>query len=155
VIPEVSIIVLTMHDELLYGERALRAGARGYIMKLAGGDRVVEGIRAIFQGRIALSPRMATRLLEEYSGAPADAGCAHLANLTDREFEILQLIGEAKSNREVAGHLHLSPKTVESHRVNLMRKLRVRTPAELLRFAIYQEGNNGRVQSGPESGMRR
>lgn len=134
--PEQPILVLSMHDELLYAGRALSAGARGYIMKHAGGDRVVEGIREIFQGRIAVSPEMATSLLEECYGKGSRAGSPALGCLSDREFEVLQLIGQAKSNREIAEWLHLSPKTVETHRLNLMRKLKLKTPPQLLRFAM-------------------
>jgi DNA-binding CsgD family transcriptional regulator len=79
---------------------------------------------------------MATHLLEEYSGKPTSGGQSVLPTLTDREFEILQLIGEAKSNREIAERLHLSHKTVETHRLNVMRKLKLRTSAKLLRFAM-------------------
>lgn len=133
--PDRPLLVLSMHDESLNAGRALRAGARGYIMKRVGGERVVEAIREVFQGRIVVSAAMATHLLEEYSGNPS-GGQSVLPTLTDREFEILQLIGEAKSNREIAERLHLSHKTVETHRLNVMRKLKLRTPAKLLRFAM-------------------
>jgi len=142
--PNLPVLVLSMHDESLYAGRALRAGARGYIMKRAGGDRVLQGIREVFQGRIALSPEMATLLLEEYSGRRSRSGRTSLPQLTDREFEVLQLLGEAKSNREMAEQLHLSPKTVETHRMNLMRKLKLKNAAELMRFAIqYLEKSDG------------
>ncbi len=134
--PGLPVLVLSMHDESLYAGRSLRAGARGYIMKRAGGDRVIEAIREVLGGRIAVSPEMATMLLEEYSGRRTRSGRTALPNLTDREFEILQLLGEARSNREIAGQLHLSPKTVETHRMNLMRKLKLKNAAELLRFAL-------------------
>ena len=122
----VPAVVLSMHDESLYAGRALRAG----------GDRVVEAIREALRGRIAISPEMATHLLEEYSGRRSRSGRTALPNLTDREFEVLQLLGEARSNREIAEQLHLSPKTVETHRMNLMRKLKFTKPVELLRFAL-------------------
>lgn len=134
--PKLPVLVLSMHDESLYAGRALQAGARGYLMKRAGGDRVVESIREVLAGRIALSPEMATHLLEEYAGRRSQSGRTVLPNLTDREFEILQLLGEAKTNREMAAQLSLSPKTVETHRMNLMRKLKLRNAAELLRFAL-------------------
>ncbi|HTV42154.1 MAG TPA: response regulator transcription factor [Candidatus Sulfotelmatobacter sp.] len=135
--PDRPMLVLSMHDESLNARRALRAGARGYIMKRVGGERVVEAIREVFQGRIVVSPVMATHLLEEYSGNPSPSGGQSiLPNLTDRELEVLQLIGEAKSNREIAERLHLSHKTVETHRLNVMRKLKLRTTAKLLRFAM-------------------
>jgi DNA-binding NarL/FixJ family response regulator len=135
--PDRPLLVLSMHDESLNAGRALRAGARGYIMKRVGGERVVEAIREVFEGRIVVSPAMATHLLEEYSGKQSSSGGQTiLPSLTDREFEVLQLIGEAKSNREIADRLHLSHKTVETHRLNVMRKLKLRTTAKLLRFAM-------------------
>lgn len=139
--PGLPVLVLSMHDESLYAGRALRAGARGYVMKRAGGDRVVEAIHEVLRGRIAVSPGMATHLLEEYSGRRSRSGRTTLPNLTDREFEILQLLGGARSNREIAEQLHLSPKTVETHRMNLTRKLKLKTAAELLRFALQYAGN--------------
>lgn len=134
--PELPVLVLSMHEESLYAGRALRAGARGYVMKRAGGDRVVEVIREVLRGRIAVSPEMGTHLLEEYSGRRAQSRRVPLPSLTDREFEVFQLIGEAKSNREIGEQLHLSTKTVETHRMNLARKLKVKSAAELLRFAL-------------------
>ncbi len=134
--PDLPVLVLSMHEESLYAGRALRAGARGYIMKRAGGDRVVEAIREVFQGRIAVSPELTTRLLEEYAGRGSRSGRVQLPNLTDREFEILQLIGQVKTNREIAQQLRLSQKTVETHRMNLMRKLKLKSANELLRFAL-------------------
>jgi len=134
--PDLSVLVLSMHEESLYAGRALRAGARGYVMKRAGGDRVVEAIREVFQGRIALSPEMATQLLEQYSGRGSRSTRNLLPALTDREFEVFQFVGEAKSNREIAEQMHLSAKTVETHRMNLMRKLKLKSTTELLRFAL-------------------
>ena len=147
--PDLPVLIFSMHDESLYAGRALRAGARGYVMKRAGGDRLIEAIRQALHGRIALSPEMSTRLLEEYSGRRSRSGRTALPSLTDREFEVFQLVGEAKSNREIAERLHLSAKTIETHRMNLTRKLKVKSPAELLRFALqYTEkeasaGSNG------------
>jgi DNA-binding NarL/FixJ family response regulator len=134
--PEMPVLVLSMHEESLYAGRALRAGARGYVMKRAGADRLVEAVRDVLQGRIAVSAEMSTHLLEEYSGQGSRVRRRALPSLTDREFEVFQLIGEAKSNREIAEQLHLSSKTVETHRVNLARKLKVKSAAELLRLAL-------------------
>lgn len=144
--PNLPVLVLSMHDESLYAGRALRAGARGYVMKRAGGEQLIKAIREVLDGRIAVSSEMATHLLEEYSGRTPRSGRTTLPRLTDREFEVLQLIGEAKSNREIADQLHLSPKTVETHRMNLMRKVKLKKPAELLRFAmqyVEQESSSG------------
>lgn len=135
--PNCLMLVLSMHDESLHAVRALRAGARGYIMKRACGERIVEAIRQVFQGRIVVSPEMATRLLEKYSGTALNSsGRTVLANVSDREFEVLQLVGQAKNTREIARQLHLSPKTIESHRLNLMHKLKIKTSAHLLGFAM-------------------
>lgn len=139
--PEVLVLVFSMHDENLYAGRALRAGARGYVMKCTGGERLLQGIREVLAGRIAVTPDMATLLLEEYSGHQPRSGRSILPRLTDREFEVFQLCGEARSNREIAEQLHLSPKTVETHRLNLMRKLKARNPAELIRFALQYVEN--------------
>jgi DNA-binding NarL/FixJ family response regulator len=134
--PNLPVLVLSMHDESLYAGRALRAGARGYLMKREGGARLVQAIHEVLQGRIVVSSAMATYLLEEYSGGRARAGRSSLPQLSDREFEVFQLLGEARSNREIAEQLHLSPKTVETHRLNLMRKLKVKTAAEAMRLAL-------------------
>lgn len=134
--PELPVLVLSMHEESLYAARALRAGARGYVMKSAGGEQVVDSIRAALQGRIVVSPKIATLLLEEYAGTPAVASQSAVPRLTDREFEVLQLFGDAKTNREIASQLHLSPKTVETHRLHIMDKLKLTNAAELLRFAL-------------------
>jgi DNA-binding NarL/FixJ family response regulator len=147
--PDLPVLVLSVHDESLYARRALRAGARGYVMKRAGGERLVGAVREVLQGRIVVSPEMSTHLLEEYSGRSPRVRHHGLPNLTDREFEVLQLVGEARSNREIAEQLHLSPKTVETHRLNLMRKVKLTTPAQLLRFAL-QYAQNG-ASDNPEA----
>ena len=145
--PALPVLVLSMHDEVLYAARALRAGARGYLMKGVGGSHVVKSIRDVLEGRIAVSPKMMSHLLEEYSvpsrQGSRTAGRVDLPRLSDREFEVLQLIGEARSTKEIAEQLHLSPKTVESHRLRLLRKLRLKTSAELLRYAILSRGAPG------------
>jgi DNA-binding NarL/FixJ family response regulator len=150
--PEVPVLVLSVHDESLYAGRALRAGARGYLMKRAGGERLVQGIREVLAGRIAVTPDLATLLLEEYSGRRPRSGRSVLPRLTDREFEVFQLLGEARSNREIAAQLRLSPKTVETHRLNLMRKLKARNTAELMRFALQYEENEVAGNAGRTSG---
>ena len=134
--PVLPVLVLSMHDESLYAGRALRAGARGYLMKEVGGDRVVQGILEVLQGRIVVSAEVATHLLEEYSGRRSRPGRSPLPHLTEREFDVFQLLGEARSNREIADQLHISTKTVESHRLNLMRKFKLKAVSQLMRFAI-------------------
>jgi DNA-binding NarL/FixJ family response regulator len=142
--PELLVLVLSMHEEELYASRALRAGARGFVMKSAGGERILQAIRDALRGRIVVSPRVATLLLENYAAGDARLARSPLPQLTDREFEVFQLLGQARSNREIACHLHISPKTVETHRLNLVRKLKVNTAAELMRLALqYVDGGVG------------
>ncbi|MEO6873947.1 MAG: response regulator transcription factor, partial [Opitutaceae bacterium] len=121
--PDLPVLVISMHDELVYAERALRAGARGYIMKEAGGESLLVAIRQVLTGRVYVSPRMAALLLESFSGGKVRDAHSPLGKLTDREFEIFQLIGQGRSTRDIAQQLHLSPKTVDVHRSNLRQKL--------------------------------
>ncbi len=134
--PEIPVLVLSMHEESLYAGRALRAGARGYVMKRAGGDRLVNAIRQVLAGQVAVSPQVTAHLLGELSGK-SRAGRQELPELTDREFEIFQLIGGAKSNQEIAEQLGISIKTVQTHRVNLAHKLNLKGGTELLRYALH------------------
>jgi DNA-binding NarL/FixJ family response regulator len=134
--PNLPVLVLSMHEEDLYASRVLRAGARGYLMKGVGGSHVVKSIRDVLEGRIAVSPKMMSNLLHEMTMPASPTSHPGQPRLSDREFEILQLLGEARSTREIAEQLRLSPKTVESHRLRLMRKLHLKTAAELLRHAI-------------------
>jgi DNA-binding NarL/FixJ family response regulator len=133
--PGLSVLVISMHDESLYAERALRAGARGYVMKQEGGKKLMEAIRQVLAGKIYLSEKMSTKLLESFSGG-AENSRTPIENLTDREFEVLQLIGQGKGTREIANLLHLSGKTVEAHRANLKRKLSLKGGADLVRYAV-------------------
>lgn len=134
--PNLPVLVLSMHDESVYAGRVLRAGARGYIMKCAGGAGVVHAIREVLQGRLAFSPETTFHLLGGSGPRSSRSGRTELQHLTDREFEILQLLGEAKSNGEIARQLRLSIKTVQTHRINLAHKLKIHSAAELLRFAL-------------------
>jgi DNA-binding NarL/FixJ family response regulator len=134
--PEVVILVVSMHDEALYAERVLRAGARGYIMKQEGGKRLLEAIRHVLSGRIYVSEKMSSRILETFSGHRADSLASPLEHLSDREFEVFQLIGEGRGTRDIAGHLRLSVKTVEVHRANIKAKLKIRTATDLVRYAV-------------------
>ena len=147
--PRLPVLVLSIHDEALHAGRALRAGARGYLMKRAGGARLLESIREILAGRIAVSPEVSTRLLEDYSGRAVPMSASGIALLTNREFEIFRLMGEAQTNREIAARLHLSPKTVETHRLAILRKLKLRTTAELMRHAIQSLNEERDAGLGP------
>lgn len=134
--PSLPILVLSMHDETIYAERALRAGARGYIMKETGGESLLQAIRQVLSGQVYLSPAMAARLLASFSGAKSSRSHSPLARLTDREFEVFQKIGQGRSTREIAQQLHLSPKTVDVHRANIKTKLGLPDATALIRHAV-------------------
>jgi DNA-binding NarL/FixJ family response regulator len=139
--PEVLILVVSMHDETLYAERVLRAGARGYIMKQEGGKKLMAAIRQVLNGQIYVSEKMSAKILEIFSGRRGEAGGSPVERLSDREFEVFQLIGEGKGTRDIAGHLRLSVKTVEVHRANIKEKLKVKTATDLVRYAVrWAEG---------------
>ena len=134
--PGLPVLVVSMHDELVYAERALRAGARGYIMKEAGGDNLLAAIRQIFEGLVYVSPRMSALLLDSFSGRKAREADSPFGKLTDREFEIFQLIGRGRGTREIAQQLSLSTKTVDVHRANIKSKLALPDSAALVRHAV-------------------
>ena len=129
----ILILVISMHDESLYAERALRAGARGYIMKQESGPTMMKAIRQVLGGRIYLSDKMSARILEYVAGKRTEA--SPIERLSDREWEVFQLIGQGKSTVQIAEELHLSPKTVEAHRARIKEKLDLRTMPELISFA--------------------
>jgi DNA-binding NarL/FixJ family response regulator len=134
--PEALILVVSMHDEALYAERVLRAGARGYIMKQEGGRRLMEAIRHVLNGQVYVSEKMSAKILEIFSGRRSQVGSSPVERLSDREFEVFQLIGEGKGTRDIAGHLHLSVKTVEVHRAKIKEKLNLKTATDLVRYAV-------------------
>lgn len=134
--PDLSILVVSMHDEAVHAERALRAGARGYIMKEAGGENLLTAIRQILRGEVYVSPRMSARILAGLSGGKPRGSSSPIEKLTDREFQIFQLIGQGKSTRDIAGQLHLSPKTVDVHRANIKEKLELTDVTALIRHAV-------------------
>ncbi len=134
--PEMPIVVLSMHDEALYAERAIRAGARGYLMKEAGGERVLDAVRQVLDGRIYLSPAMTTSLLSGLGGHSAAQSRSPFARLTDREMEVFQLVGNGKSTREIARLLNLSTKTVDVHRGHIRAKLELDDNTALIRHAV-------------------
>jgi DNA-binding NarL/FixJ family response regulator len=131
--PKTAVLVLSMHDESLYAERVLRAGGRGYIMKQEGGKRIIEGVREIANGHTFVSPAVSAKILDSFSGRNDKA---EVEQLTDREFEVFQLIGQGLSTKEMADKLHVSVKTIEVHRVNIKAKLKTPTAPELIRYAV-------------------
>ena len=134
--PGLPVLVISMHDESLYAGRVLRAGGRGYIMKQEGGKKLMLAIRQVIAGKIYVSEKMSAEILETFSGSRAGADSSPVKKLTDREFEILQLIGQGRGTRAIAEKLHLSVKTVEAHRGNIKAKLTLKSAPELVRFAV-------------------
>ena len=135
--PETCVLILSMHDENLYAKRALRAGARGYVTKQEPPEHVVDAIRQVLAGTLYVSSAVATEIIREFAdGSPAQPTEGGVASLSDRELQIFELIGSGNSTREIAGMLSLSPKTIESHRAHIKRKLNIRSSAELTHFAI-------------------
>ena len=146
--PGTSVLVLSMHDESLYAERVLRAGGRGYIMKQEGGKRIVEGIRQIAAGHTYVSAAVSARILDSFSGHHHRSQSSAIEQLTDREFEVFQLIGQGLSTKEMADKLHVSVKTIEVHRVNIKQKLNIPTAPELIRYAVRWVESQGASKSG-------
>jgi DNA-binding NarL/FixJ family response regulator len=132
--PQVAIVVLSQHDETLYAERALRAGARGYVMKQESSEDILNAIRTVMGGDLYLSRRMTPLLLRRLLTADTDAS-GTLACLSDRELHVFQLLGAGLSSRQIAEELKLSIKTVETHRENIKHKLRIPNAAELVKQA--------------------
>ena len=132
---KVPVLVLSMSDENVYAERALRAGARGYMMKEEATEKVLMAIRRVLMGQLYLSESMASRLLHQFvDGRPA--GVAPIDTLSDRELEVFQLIGQGYGAGEIARTLHLSPKTIETYRAHIKDKMKLATSTELLQHAI-------------------
>ncbi len=132
---DLPVLVLSMHAEGLYAERALKAGARGYIMKEATTENIIKAIRQVLAGEIYLSSDASSKMLKKMAGVgPASAGSVE--SLSDRELEVFRLIGEGLRTRDIAERLHLSVKTVESYREHIKQKLHLDNAAKLTRAAV-------------------
>ena len=137
--PDVLVLVVSMHDESLYAERALRAGARGYLMKSAGGEELIRAIRQVLAGQVYLSQNLSAQILGSLSGSRGrPPGVLNV--LSDREFEVFQLIGEGLTTHEIGSRLHISGKTVETHRLHIRDKLGLKSPPELTKYAVRWAG---------------
>ncbi|MBB5317006.1 response regulator [Tunturibacter empetritectus] len=134
--PDLPILILSMHDEAIYAERALRARANGYIMKQEATEKVLIAVRRILGGEVYLSDRMANKMLQQYIGGSPAALHSRISTLSDRELEVFCLIGEGRGTREIAEELHLSVKTVETYQAHLKEKLRLHSGRELIQHAI-------------------
>jgi len=134
--PGLPVLALSMHDETLYAERVLRAGGRGYIMKQEGGLKLIEAIRRVLEGQIHVSDKMSSRILEMFSGKRGQSAKSPMERLTDREFEVFELLGQGLGTREVAERLNLSVKTIEVHRGHIKQKLGAKSAPDLVRQAV-------------------
>jgi DNA-binding NarL/FixJ family response regulator len=134
--PNLPVLILSMHDESLYAERALRAGAKGYIMKQEAPQTLLGAIRKVLDGEVYVSQKMGATLLQRMVGSKKSDGALPMDRLTDRELEVFGMIGAGLGVKEIAEKLYLSVKTVEAHREHIKEKLNFKSSAELLRFAI-------------------
>ncbi len=142
--PKVAVLVLSMHDEDLYAERALRAGARGYVMKREASRNVVLAIRRILAGKIAVSERLAETLATRLVTGAA-SGAEPVDSLSDRELDVFRMLGSGRTTRQIAEALHLSAKTVQAYCARIKEKLGLQTANELLREAVrWTEGTDRR-----------
>jgi DNA-binding NarL/FixJ family response regulator len=133
-LPDMKILVFTMRAESLYAERALRAGANGYITKEEGAEKAIEAIRLLIQGKPYFSPQLAGFMMARLSGKAMDR--VPFESLSDRELEIMEMIGNGLGSREIAEKLHISIKTIESHREHIKAKLGLKRASELVNYAF-------------------
>jgi DNA-binding NarL/FixJ family response regulator len=155
--PDLKIVLLSMHDEQLYAIRALKSGAQGYVMKRENPEMLIDALRKVATGGIFVSQKVSDTLVyrtvraEHNEVSPIDL-------LSDRELEVLQLFGEGNTTQEIANLLHLSAKTIETHRLHIKEKLGFRTAAELIRFAVnwvaLQSGENPETPQEPREVAR-
>ncbi|MGB8885139.1 MAG: response regulator transcription factor [Candidatus Korobacteraceae bacterium] len=134
--PGLPVLILSMHDETIYAERALRAGANGYIMKQEATEKVLVAIRQILAQKVYVSDRIANRMLQQYIKGSVTESQSPIAELSDRELEVFRLIGEGHGTRKIAEELHLSVKTVESYQAHIKDKLSLKNGRELVQRAI-------------------
>jgi DNA-binding NarL/FixJ family response regulator len=139
--PTLPVLILSMHDESVYAERALRAGANGYIMKQEATENVLVAVRRILNGEIYVSARIANQMLRHYITGTGTLRDSSIADLSDRELEVFRLIGEGHGTRQIAEKLHLSVKTVESYQAHIKEKLSLRSSRELMQRAIQWNMN--------------
>lgn len=133
--PDLRVLILSMFEEDVYALRTLQAGAWGYVTKNAGGVQVVAAVREVLAGRRFFSARVTSQILDDFAGRKRGHQ-SPLGALTDREFEVFQLLGQGRTNREIARQFGLSPKTVETHRLSVRQKLNLKSTPELIRYAV-------------------
>jgi DNA-binding NarL/FixJ family response regulator len=143
--PDLKTLVLSMHDETLFAERALRAGAKGYVMKEQATEKVMTAIRQVLKGEIFLNEKIASAILSKLMEKPAAGQAPSMEQLSDRELEVFELIGRGIGTREIAEKLFLSVKTIEAHRMHIREKLNLKNGTEVLQRAIlWVQGENQR-----------
>lgn len=134
--PDLPVLMLSMHDEALYAERALRAGAQGYVMKQDSPEKLIEAIRRVLSGEIYLSEGMTAKMLKKIAEGTASQEQSPAEALSARELEVFKLIGQGNATRTIAEVLNVSVKTVDAHRANIKKKLELKSGAELVQKAI-------------------
>ena len=145
--PGVAVLVLSMHDELLYAERALRAGAGGYIMKSEATQKVIQAVRAVLNGEVYVSSKVASSLAQKLIGEKKSDVTLPVAELSDRELEVFQLLGRGFSTRQISEHLHVGFKTVQSYSARIKEKLKLANINELMREAIRWHESQGTAKA--------
>ena len=143
--PELPVLVVSMHDESLYADRALRAGAKGYIMKSEVDSVVVKAIRRILGGGLFVSEQMSNKILMQFSGGPPDLSRSPVDAFSDRELEVFEALGRGHTTQQIAEAMLVSPKTVDSYRARIKEKLGIKTHGELLQHAVHWVRDQGIV----------
>lgn len=139
---QLPVLVLSMHDETIYAERLLSAGANGYIMKQAAADQLLVAVRRVLSGGIYVSEKVGASMIERFAVAGRSQSADPIDRLSNRELQVLNLIGRGKTTREIADNLNLSVKTIESHRQRIKKKLNLTTAPQLVQFAVNWYGGH-------------
>lgn len=139
---ETLTIVVSMHDEVVYAERALRAGAKGYIMKEEAAERLISAIRTVLDGGVFVSEAMSMRIVEAFSGKSSAKAGTPVEKLTDRELQVFELIGKGLGSKQIGDQLHISPRTVDAHRSHIKEKLGLRDANDLILHAVQWAGEH-------------
>ncbi len=134
--PDILILIISMYDESIYVERVLRAGAKGYLTKREANDHIVRAVRTVLSGEIYVSQKWKDRLLHKFVGRARPQDPSYTIDLSDRELEVLQLTGQGLATKNIAQHLHVSIKTIESHYANIKTKLDLNNSHELIQYAV-------------------
>ena len=143
--PKIHMVVLSVHDESVYALRVLKAGAKGYVMKQDIASRVIDAIRKVRKGQMYVSERVASQMLNRLVKGQEEEGDSPVAGLSDRELEVATLIGSGLATREIAARLHVSVKTVETHRAHIKTKANLNTATQLVQFCVRWVEDSKRI----------